>query len=486
MSPSLAPSASSRAGGVRVAAVVGFLVLVELVSGMVQSMVPVLLPDIGKDLHVSTANLNWVSSLQLLSSAISVPLFGRLGDLYGHRRMLRVAALVITVGTILIAWSPGYPVLLLGRIFQGPFAALLPLEIGLVRDRLEGDSAKRGIALLVGALAFGATIGMIAPGLLSQVIDSVHGILWVPAGATLLCAVVVFTLVPESTTRARTTVDWPGAGLLSLGLAALLLAIAQGPRWGWGAPGVIGLFALSAAVLLAWSLVELRVENPIVDLRLSAGRNLLPVYIASFLLGAAMYGSQTAGTLFLAMPGDKLGYGFGYGTLAIGWMSLPSGLFTFLATTVVSRIGRALGLRGTLALGGGVLATGYVFLAFTHDQSWQVVVANSLMGFGTGLTLGTLPALVLDAAPAERTGIATGIYNTTKTLGGSVSGAVFGAIFAAITFAGTDIPTEQAFVVVWLCCAAVSLLTLIAAGVLRGGKAGGRAVTEAPATALAG
>jgi MFS family permease len=465
---------------------VGFLVLVELVSGVVQGMVPVLLPDIGKNLDVSSGDLNWVSSLLLLSSAVSVPIFGRLGDLYGHRRMLRVAIIAITVGTILIAWSPSFSVLLLGRVFQGPLAALLPLEIGLVRDRLGGDRARQGIALLVGALSLGATVGMIAPGLLSQTIHSVHGILWVPALATLLCTVVVFTLLPESTTRTRTTVDWPGAGLLSLGLAALLLAIAQGPHWGWGTPGVVGLFALSALVLVAWGVVELRVENPIVDLRLSRGRALLPVYVASFLLGAAMYGSQTAGTLFLAMPKDKVGYGFGYGTLAIGWMTLPSGLFTFVAATVVAPIGRALRLRGTLALGGGVLAAGYLLLAFAHSQPWEVVVANSLLGFGVGLTLGTLPALVLEAAPAERTGIATGIYNTTKTLGGSVSGAVFGAVFTAITFAGTDIPTEHAFVVVWLCCAAVSLLTLAAAGVLRGRGATDRMVAETSERALTG
>ncbi|MGW5128925.1 MFS transporter [Streptomyces sp. NPDC004069] len=458
--------ATTRAGAVKVTTVVGFLIVMELVSGIVQGMIPVLLPKVGVELHVSAGDLNWVSSLQLLSAALSVPLFGRLGDLYGHRRLLRVAVLSLAAGSVLVAWSPQYSVLLLGRILQGPLAALLPLEIGIVRDKLDGDGAKRAIGMLVGALTFGASVGLIASGLLAEVITGVHGILWVPALATLACAVVVFTLVPESTTRAQARIDWAGAGLLSAGLGALLLAIAQGPGWGWGSGGVIALFGVAALTLAAWGLVELRAEDPIVDLRLSVRRNLLPVYLASFVLGAALFGSQTASTMFMAMPREKVGFGFGLNTLGVGWTSLPSGICAFLAATVVARLGRGVGQRATLALGGTLLAVGYLALAFAHDEPWQFVASRVLTGFGTGLALGALPALVLDATPADSTGIATSIYNTTKTLGGSVAGAVFAAVLNALTFAHTAIPTEHAYIVVWACCAGISLLIVLAAAVL--------------------
>jgi MFS family permease len=273
--------------------------------------------------------------------------------------------------------------------------------------------------------------------------------------------------------------------MLSVGLSALLLAIARGPKWGWTSGAVLGLFALAAVVLVAWVLVELRVEHPIVDIRLSTRRNLLPVYVASFFLGAALFGSQTAASLFLSAPKDKVGYGFGYETLDIGWMLLPSGVFAFIAATVVARLSKAIGGRAVLGLGGAAMTLGYVCLTFAHGEPWQFLLANSIIGFGTGLGLGALPGLVLDASPADRTGIATGVYNTTKTLGGSVSGAVFAALLTSITIGASKVPSEHAYVVVWWCCAAVSVLIAVFALLVRatngpGAEAGSPAADPAP------
>ncbi|WP_326687301.1 MULTISPECIES: MFS transporter [unclassified Streptomyces] len=480
----LAGAGAPAPGGVRVATVVGFLVFIELVSGVIQGMMPALLPELGTSLGVGAGKLNWVSSAQLLAAAVCVPLFGRLGDMYGHRRLLRVGMVCLAVGSILVAWSPSFAVLLLGRVLQGPLAALLPLEMGLVRDRLDPEGARSAIGMLVGALTVGASVGLVVAGLLGEVTATVHGVLWVPAAVTVVCVGVVFFLVPESVTRARATVDWAGAGLLTVGLCALLLGIAQGPAWGWAGGGTLGLFALAVVTLVVWVLVELRVSQPIVDIRLSAKRNLLPVYGGSFLLGAALFGSQTAASLFLSSPPEKVGYGFGYDSLAIGWTMLPWGVAAFLASTVAPRLYRVLAPRTVLGLSGVFMAVGYAALVLAHGAVWQFVAANSLTGFGTGLALSAMPALVLDASPAERTGVATGIYNTAKTLGGSVSGAVFAAILSAVTFAGTDVPTESAYTTVWWCCAAVSALVALAAAVLA--RAPGVSSPATPVPALAG
>ncbi|MGC0420389.1 MFS transporter [Embleya sp. AB8] len=468
LKPPAGSGATGPVTGVSVAAVVGFLVFLELTSGVLQGLMPVLLPEIGADLRVDAGDLNWVSSLQLLSAAVSVPVFGRLGDMYGHRRLLRVAVVSLAIGSVLVAWSPSFGVLLLGRVLQGPLAALLPLEIGIVRDRLDAQGAKSAIGMLVGSLTFGASAGLIVAGLLGKWISNVHGVLWIPAVVTILCVPVAFFLVPESRTRAGGTVDWIGAAMLSVGLSALLLAIARGPKWGWTSGPVYALFALGAVVLVAWVFVELRVDHPIVDIRLSARRNLLPVYVASFFLGAALFGSQTAASLFLSSPREKVGYGFGYDTLGIGWMMLPSGVFAFAAATVVARLAKALGGRVVLGLGGAAMTVGYVFLTLGHGAPWQFLVANSVIGLGTGLALGALPGLVLDASPADRTGIATGVYNTTKTLGGSVAGAVFAALLTSLTIGHSKVPTEHAYVAVWWCCAGVSVLIAVFAMLVRG------------------
>ncbi|MEW1686982.1 MFS transporter [Streptomyces sp. NPDC091265] len=453
-------------GGARVAAVVGFLVFVELTSGIIQGMMPTLLPELGAVLDIGAGDLNWVNAAQLLAAAVSVPLFGRLGDMYGHRRLLRIAVLCLVAGSVLVAWSPSFEVLLVGRVLQGPLAALLPLEIGLVRDRLDAPGARSAIAMLVGALTFGASAGMVLAGLLREVIDSVHGVLWIPAATTVLCAGVVFFLVPESKTRAPGRVDWAGAGLLSVGLATLLLGISQGPKWGWSDAWTLTLFAVAACALVVWVLVELRVAQPVVDIRLTVRRTLLPVYAASFLLGTALFGAQTAAVLFISAPADKLGYGFGYDALGIAWLMLPSGVMAFAASLVASRLFRLIGGRGALALSGFLMAVGYVFLIVAHGEPWQFVVVNAVVGSGVGLALSAMPVLIVDASPHERTAIATGIYNTAKTVGGSVAGAVFAAILTALTFKGTEIPTVDAYITVWWCCAGVSVLVAVAAAVV--------------------
>ncbi|WP_329365365.1 MFS transporter [Streptomyces sp. NBC_00669] len=452
--------------GARVAAVVGFLVFVELTSGIIQGMMPALLPELGSVLHVSAGDLNWVNAAQLLAAAVSVPLFGRLGDMYGHRRLLRIAVLCLAAGSVLVALSPSFEVLLVGRVLQGPLAALLPLEIGLVRDRLDTAGGRSAIAMLVGALTFGASAGMVVAGLLRQAISSVHGVLWIPAAVTVLCAGVVFFLVPESKVRAQGKVDWVGAGLLSVGLATLLLGISQGPKWGWTDTYTMTLFAVAALTLVAWVLVELRVAEPIVDIRLSVRRTLFPVYAASFLLGIALFGAQTAAVLFVSSPGDKLGYGFGYDALGIAWLMLPSGVMAFVASLFASRLFKLLGGRAVLAVSGVLMAIGYVFLIEAHDKPWQFVVVNIINGLGVGLALSAMPVLIVESSPQERTSIATGIYNTAKTVGGSVAGAIFAAILTAITFKGTEIPTIHAYTTVWWCCAGVSILVAVSATVV--------------------
>ncbi|MFJ9446996.1 MFS transporter [Kitasatospora sp. NPDC101235] len=456
VSAATGPATTSRSD-TRVAAAVGFLIFVELTSGIIQGMTPALTPRLGTELSISAGDLNLVAGVQLLAAAVSVPLLGRLGDVYGHRRMLRIAVASLAAGSLLVAWSPSVGVLLLGRILQGPLAALLPLEMGLVRDRLSPQRARRAIGLLVGALTFGSSTGMVLAGLLSRAIPSVHGILLVPAVATMVCTVVVFVLVPESATRARGAIDWAGAALLSLGLAALLAGVSQGSKGGWTTPAPATLLLFAATVLTVWVFVELRAPHPVVDIRITVRRSLLPVYAAGFLLGVTLYGAQVAAALFLAASPDKEGYGFGYSTLGIGWVLFPAGICAFAAATVSPTLGRVLGARAVPALGGCLLAAGYTTLVLTHHAVWQFALLNVGLGFGTGLVLSTLPALVLDVSPADRTGIATGLYSTAKTLGGSIGSAVFAAVLTAMTVQGTTVPTEAAYTTVWWLCAAVSL-----------------------------
>jgi len=176
------------------ASAVGFLVVLEFTSGLLQGWLPPLLPGILAQYETTAAELNWVSAVYLLSSTVCVPLLSRLGDLYGHRRLLVVAAVLVAIGSVLVAVAPTFGVLLLGRAVQGPLGAFLPLEFAIVRERA-GSRAGRAIGLLVGALAIGGSLGLLLSGLTRQHL-SLPATLWIPAVLTILAVPVAALLVP--------------------------------------------------------------------------------------------------------------------------------------------------------------------------------------------------------------------------------------------------------------------------------------------------
>ncbi|WP_052743233.1 MFS transporter [Streptomyces mangrovisoli] len=449
-------------------AVVGFLVFVELCSGILQGSVPTVVPVIGADLHVSSGDLNWVTSLTLLVSGISVPLVSKLGDIYGHRRMMRLTMAVVALGSVVVATAGSFWLLLVGRALQGLFATWLPLEFAIVRDRLRGKTAGTAIGLLVGALTVGATVGSVGIGLLAQSVHTAHALLWFPAVAVLLCLPVVFFLVPESTTRSRSRVDWTGAALLSTGLGAGMVALAQASSWGWGSSGVIALSCAAVVLLVLFVVLELRSDDPLVDIRLITRRSMAPLYVLSFVLGFAIFGSGTANATFMATP-RTLGFGFGYGTLGISLMSLPMALAALLAGTMASRVVSGLGARATTVGGFTLILAGYLTQALAHAAVWQFAIAGVLLGLGAGVVIGSIPALIMQGLPADQTGIGTGIYNTLKTLAGSVAGAAFAVVMNQnqLKIPGVHLSDEHGYVLVWSICAAVAVIGVAAAALVR-------------------
>ncbi|BBH70039.1 MFS transporter [Actinoplanes sp. OR16] len=429
-----------------------------------------MVPLIGKQLEVSSGDLNWVTAITLLVSGVSVPLLSKLGDIYGHRRIIRITMVMTAAGTIMVATADSFGVLLAGRALTGVFAAWLPLEFAIVRDRVQGKSAGAAIGLLVGALTLGGTIGALGVGLLSEQTTDVHALLWFPAAAILLCLPVAFFLIPESTSRSQEKIDWVGAVLLTAGLGSLLIALARGGVWGWGSAGILTLFAAAAVILAVFVRVELRTAEPLVDLRMMAGRNLAPLYVLSFVLGFSLYGAQTANTTFMATP-SELGLGFGFGTLQLALMALPLSLGALVASTVADRLVNRWGARTVVAAGFGAVAISYAFLVTVHTAPWQLAVAGVISGAGVGLALGSLPTLIMAELPAEQTGIGTGLYNTLKTLAGSVSGAVFAVVMnqhlLKLPVPGVKLADETGYVIVWTTCGVVGLLGVVVALLLK-------------------
>lgn len=434
----------------RVLAVVGFLVFVEFSSGFLQGYYVPLLNNIRDHLGVTDASIAWFITVQTLAAGVCVPILAKLGDIFGHRRMLRIGIVSVLVGTVLVAFAPSFPLVLVGRILSGPLAVWLPLELAIVHNQIQGETARRAIGMLISSLTIGALAGTLCAGFFSSFLESPAARLSVPVVIVAVSAVLVFTVIPESTVRTSRAIDWPGFILL----AVFMLALLSGIRMLGAEPGLAVAVLVIALVLIAvfvwW---ELRSKTPALNLRVLFSNRLWPVYLTSFLFGIVLFGTQSITTTFLAGQPDTLGYGFGF---SAGQISLVTGLNMLLAAAgaiLYSSIAAKITLKGVLILGAISVAVGQVMLIVGHLAFPVVLVSIALSGLGGGLLLGGLPAATTEASPDDETGIATGVYNSVKTLGGAIAGAVFASTLGLFLIPEAGASSIGGYITVWVICA---------------------------------
>lgn len=365
----------------RLLAVVGFLVFVEFSSGFLQGYYVPLLDNIRDHLGVTDASIAWFITVQTLAAGVCVPILAKLGDIFGHRRMLRIGIVSVLVGTVLVAFAPSFPLVLLGRVLSGPLAVWLPLELAIVHNQIKGETARRAIGMLISSLTIGALAGTLCAGLFSSILESPAARLSVPVIIVAISAVFVFTVIPESTVRTARAIDWPGFILL----AVFMLALLSGIKMLGAAPGLAVAVLVIALVLIAvfvwW---ELRAKAPALNLRVLFSNRLWPVYLTSFLFGIVLFGTQSITTTFLAGQPDAVGYGFGFSASQI---SLVTGLNMLLAAVgaiLYAGIASKITLKGVLILGTLSVAVGQVMLIVGHLAFPVVLLSIALSGLGGG------------------------------------------------------------------------------------------------------
>ncbi|MBC2640404.1 MULTISPECIES: MFS transporter [unclassified Rhodococcus (in: high G+C Gram-positive bacteria)] len=449
-------------------AVVGFLIVMEFGSGLLQGWYPPLLASIGEAHDVSAAALNWVNVVFLLTSVAFVPIIAKLGDIYGHRRMLVVAAALVAVGSLLVALAPTFGLLLAGRVLQAPLIAFLPLEFAIVRDR-DQETAGRNIAYLVGSLTAGVLVGGLVSGAMMTTFENLTLVLLVPAVMMLVCVPTARFLVRETVARSRATVDWKGAILLASGLLALLSGVSNGNSLGWSDPLIVMLIVGGTVVLVVWVLVECRVTDPLVDFAVMArGRLVLPVVIAA-LIGAQIFGSQAPTALFMRSDPDVYGFGLGVSASFAGTLLAVNAAGAFLGSTLSDRIARASARHHAIALGAVLTACAYTLMIVVPASAPVFSVYLFLQGFGIGILVGLVPAVIVDRAPSDSVGIASGIYNTSRTGAGSIAGAIFALVMSSmlttVDVGGVDktVSSLGSYHAVWATCAAICVAIAVLA-----------------------
>ncbi|HEY3687033.1 MAG TPA: MFS transporter [Streptosporangiaceae bacterium] len=461
-------AAPARASGPRANTVVVVLAFAGIVVSLMQTLVIPLVPRLPALLHTTASDATWAITATLLAAAIATPVIGRLGDMYGKRRMLLVSLAMLVAGSVVVAFSDALAPAIAGRALQGLAAGVVPLGISIMRDELPGERLGAATALMSASLGVGGALGLPAAAFLAERTDW-HVLFWTSGGLGAVAAVLVVALVPESRVRTGGRFDVLGAIGLSIGLFCLLLAISKGGDWGWGSGSTLGLFAAAVVALVLCGAWELRARQPLVDLRTTARRQVLLTNVASVVFGFAMFAMSLVLPQVLQLPAAT-GYGLGRSMMAVGLVMAPSGLVMMAMAPLSARITRSRGPKVTLMCGAVVVACGYGLSVALMSAVWQLVVVPSVIGAGIGLAYGAMPALIMAAVPVGETAAANSLNTLMRSVGTSMASAVAGVLLAQMTigFGTATVPSQAGFRLVMAIGCAAALVALVIAAFLPG------------------
>ncbi|MCB5165777.1 MFS transporter [Streptomyces bambusae] len=462
--------AAPAAGRSRNETVVVFaLSLAAMVVSMMQTLPVPILGLIRSDLGTTTAGVSWVTTATLLSAAVFTPLLGRFGDQHGKKPTLVAVLGVMVAGSVIAALANSLPLLILGRVLQGAATAIFPLALSVLREEVRPQKLPGAMALVSGTLAFGSGLALVATGLLTSGDGADYrNAFWMATGFAVLALVAVVALVPATRHKTGGRTDFLGALTLGLTLLLLLLPISQGNEWGWTSGRTLGSFAGAAVMAAVWVFTELKVREPLVDMRMFAHRPVLMANLAGVLVGFGMFANFLGVSYLVQMPEAVAGYGFDASILrASVQFLLPGAIVSLLASPVGGQIVRHRGPRTALALAAALGAAGFGWLALDHGHTLSVIGAGLVVGAAVSFGYAAMPAVIMASVPHHQSGIANGINSISRSTGSAIGSAVVTTILASQTIehlpAGVPpLPAESGFTLTFVIGAvAFALVALI-------------------------
>jgi EmrB/QacA subfamily drug resistance transporter len=439
-----------------------FVVLMLAVTAysLLQSLVVPVLSTFQRDLHTSQSTVTWLLTAFLLSASIFTPIFGRIGDMVGKERMLVVTMLCLAAGTVMAGLAHSIGLLIVARAIQGIGGAVLPLSFGIIRDEFPSGKVATGVGIVAAMAAVGGGAGIVLAGPIVKHLNY-HWLFWIPLVISMSAAVLAHFFVPESPVRTPGRINWVGALLLSGWLVALLLGVSEAPTWGWGSPKVLGLIVLAVVIGAAWVYAEYRSKEPLVDMKMMRIPAVWTNNLVAFLIGIGMYSVIGFLPEFLQTP-KSTGYGFGASIIQSGLYLLPLTVTMFITGMLSGRIAAAIGSKGAVIIGAFFSLTGYLVLAFAHTHPWEIYTASALLGVGIGLAFSAMSNLVVQAVPAEQTGVASGMNANIRTIGGAIGAAVMSSIVTSVLL-HSKYPAESGYTRGFAFLAAMTVVAIVAA-----------------------
>jgi len=399
-----------------------FLALVfgSVLIGLDRTVANLAVPNIMSFFGITLSAASWVASIYILSSAIFVPLFGKLGGRIGYRRVFFWGFLCFIIASLLAALSWNMVSLLSFRFLQGMFgAAIFPSAMVLLTKGFP-DKKQRAHALGIWSAAVASSI-ILGPLIGGPLIDhfSWRSIFLINLPIGIIGLVLLFLFVPKDKPHDKGKFDFWGAMMLMIAISSLAVVLDKGLEWGWGSLLSLVLYGLFVLCGVAFVLIERKVESPIIDLKLFKNKTLSSVLIITFISQGLFVGSLLMLSFFMQnvmhLSATKTGYIF-----------LPFILSYIIFSVVGGKLAHKFSAKYSVMIGLLFSTCGAIWISIlAQDISiWQMIVGVVLMGCGLGLTSAPLTTEVTSSVGHKQVGVASGLLNLTRNISG-----VFGIAF---------------------------------------------------------
>jgi EmrB/QacA subfamily drug resistance transporter len=392
------------------------------------TVVNVALPSIQRSLNASTSSLEWTVNAYTLSFAVLLVTGGRLGDLFGRRKIFLAGVVIFASASAAIGFSPSDTWLVAWRAVQGVGSALMmPATLSIITNAFPPEERGKAIGTWAGVSAMALAIGPVVGGFLVESV-SWQSIFFLNVPVAVGAVVIALFAVRESRdeTVAR-SIDIPGVATLTVGLAALVLALVEGNEWGWGSARELAMFAVAAVGLTAFALVERRRESPMVDFSFFRSRTFLGANIVAFIVSFAML----AMFFFLALYMQNIR---GYSPLQAGVRFLPSTVMIIIIAPLAGRLADRVGSRplitfGLLCVSGALFWQSHLTVSSGYGA---LLPGFMLMGVGMGFVMSPMSLAAMNAVDRTKAGVASGILSMNRMVGGTFGVAILGALVATL------------------------------------------------------
>ncbi|GAC1322670.1 MAG: MFS transporter [Mycobacteriales bacterium] len=430
------------------------LSLPALSFSLAQTMLIPAFGDLVRDLHSDVATVTWLLTGYFVAAAVCTPLVGRLGDMFGKRRLLLLSLVAFAVGNVVSALGHDVRVVVAGRVVQGVAGGLFPLCFGIIRDEFPPSQVGSSIGAISAMIGLGGGAGLLIGGILIDAFGY-SSIFWLGAACSVLSLVMIALLVPESPLRTPGRVDLRGAFVLGVALVAVLVAVSKGNAWGWASLRTLGLIAAGLGVFALWVPLQARTANPLVDIRTLARPAVLLTNTATLLVGFGLFGAFALVPQLVEAPSSG-GFGFGASATRAGLIMVPGSIAMLVIGPLSGALGARYGHRFSLGLGSVLAAVGLAMLAAYHGSNTAVVGWFFVLSVGIGFAFAAMPNLILSTVPAYQSGEATGFNAVVRAVGSSLGTQVSAVVVVSSATVGSLVPRESGYTDAFLLCAVVA------------------------------